>query len=451
MIKPATMTPTKTVRYAIYTRKSHEEGLDQAFNSLDAQRESCEAYIAAQRHEGWTPLPDRFDDGGYSGGTMDRPGLQRLIGDIQAGRVDCVVVYKIDRLSRSLLDSAKLLDTFSAHDVSFVSVTQQFNTATSGGRMMMNTLLTFAQFEREVIGERIRDKVAQAKRRGKHCGGTPILGYDIDSESRLVVNPQEAELVKTVFKRFIQLGSCLRVAKELNSQGHRTKSWTTKKGVLRQGHAWDKTQVHRILVSRTYIGEVTHKDQVYKGEHEAVVDRATWDRIHATLQTNGHQRATETRQKTPALLRGILRCGHCGTSMGVTFTSRHGRQYRYYLCGHAGKNGYDACPVPSVAAGEIEAAVVEQLRRVFRSPEVVARTHRTVQASAEGDQPSETEVATALRNIDPLWDSLFPAEQEHLVRLLVKQVDINPDGLVIQLRTEGLRSLVAELQDMPKD
>ena len=272
----------RKVRCAIYTRKSSEEGLELAFNSLDAQREACAAYIDSQRHEGWLALDDRYDDGGYSGGTLERPALQRLIRDIEAGRVDTVVCYKIDRLSRSLTDFAKLVDVFERNSVTFVSVTQSFCTTTSMGRLTLNILLSFAQFERELAGERIRDKFAASRRKGIFMGGHPPLGYDV-RDRKLVVNPAEAELVRLIFRRFLDLGSALLLIRELNAQGHRTKSWTTQAGTFREGRPFDKGTLYKILRNRTYLGEAVHKGKSYPGEHEPIVDRATWDRVHEVL------------------------------------------------------------------------------------------------------------------------------------------------------------------------
>jgi site-specific DNA recombinase len=277
---------TRRIRCAIYTRKSTDENLDNGFNSLDAQREAAEAYIASQRHEGWVALPNRYDDGGFSGSNMERPGLQRLLEDVGAGRIDCVVVYKVDRLSRSLLDFARIIEAFDRRGVSFVSVTQQFNTTTSMGRLTLNILLSFAQFEREIIGERIRDKVAATKRKGKYTGGVPVLGYGVDRVNhRLVINPQEADLVRHVFRRFIAAGSTTELAKELNAQGHTTKSWTSQKGQLRPGRPWNKGHVYRILNNLLYLGEVTHRGNRYPGEHEAIVPRDLWDKAHTILTT----------------------------------------------------------------------------------------------------------------------------------------------------------------------
>ena len=438
------------IRCAIYVRKSTDEGLDQDFNSLDAQRESAEAFIASQRAEGWIASPDRYDDGGFSGGSLERPALQRLLRDIEAGKIQCVVVYKIDRLSRSLLDFTRLVDVFDRHGVSFVSVTQQFSATTSMGRLTLNILLSFAQFEREIIGERIRDKVAAAKRKGKYTGGPAVLGYDVDHVNhRLLVNQSEAELVRHIFQRFIDLASPLNVAKELNSQGHTTKSWTLAAGEFRRGVPWNKSHVYRLLRNRLYIGEVTHKGKSYPGEHEAIVPKDLWEKAHAILAENYHARGNRTRSETPALLKGILRCGHCDKSMGITWSRKNGRQYRYYLCVSASKNGYATCPVRSIAAGTVERDVVDQLRSMLQSPEIIANTFRQAAALAPADSVcfTENDLRIALEQLDPLWESLFPAEQERIVRSLVERVVLYEDHLEVRLKRTGLMSLTAELTD----
>jgi site-specific DNA recombinase len=445
-------TSLRHVRCAIYTRKSTDENLDSEFNSLDAQREAAEAYVQSQRHEGWVALPTRYDDGGFSGGTMERPALRRLLDDVEAGRIDCVVVYKVDRLSRSLLDFTRIIETFDRCGVSFVSVTQQFNTTTSMGRLTLNMLLSFAQFEREVTAERIRDKVAATKRKGKYCGGPPVLGYSVDRErKRLVVDQEEAELVRHVFEQFVQMGSATELASELNAAGHRTKSWTTKTGQRRQGTAWNKGHIYRLLGNPLYIGEVSHRGNRYPGEHEAIVPRDLWDQAHAILDGNHRGRGATTRAKTPALLRGLLRCAHCDCAMGPTFSKRRGKLYRYYVCVHASKNGYDSCPTRSLSAREIEGAVISQLRAVLRAPELLAQTYREARAQADGQAVecqsfSERDVVDALGSLDPIWDHLFPDEQARIVQLLVKQVDVYPGRAELRIRAEGLDSLVAELR-----
>jgi site-specific DNA recombinase len=258
---------TNTIRCAIYTRKSTEEGLQQDFNSLDAQRESGEAYIQSQAHEGWSLAEDHYDDGGFTGGNMERPALARLMADIRAGKIDCVVVYKVDRLSRSLLDFAKMMETFERHRVAFVSVTQQFNTNTSMGRLMLNVLLSFAQFEREVIGERTRDKIAAARRKGKWSGGMPLLGYDVDPRThKLIVNEAEAQQVRAIFELYLEKQSLLSAAEELARRGWVTKRWTTHKGHLRGGQPFGKGRLHKLLTNVVYLGKIRYKSEIHQGE-----------------------------------------------------------------------------------------------------------------------------------------------------------------------------------------
>jgi len=358
-------TTTPAIRCAIYTRKSCEEGLELEFNSLDAQRESAESFIASQQHEGWVCLPEHYDDGGFSGGDMDRPALNRLLTDIEAGKVDCVVVYKVDRLSRSLLDFARIMETFDKNGVSFVSVTQQFNTTHSMGRLTLNILLSFAQFEREIIGERIRDKIAAQRRRGKWAGGVPVLGYDIDRSNaspKLVINAEEAIQVRRIFSLYLELGSLLPVVEEVARRGWCNKAWTTKKGLARGGRPFDKCSIYALLTNPIYIGKIKHKDEIYDGEHEPIIDTDVFEKVQATLQKNGRGRGNHLINKYGALLKGLLRCHACGQMMVHTFTSKGSKRYRYYTCGKAIKNGWKTCPTKSLPAAEIEAAVVDEIR-----------------------------------------------------------------------------------------
>lgn len=361
------------VRCAIYTRKSTEEGLDQEFNTLDAQRESGEAFIASQQHEGWTLVPDRYDDGGFTGGNMDRPAVQRLFADIEAGKVDCVVVYKVDRLSRSLLDFARMMEVFDRHKVSFVSVTQQFNTAASMGRLILNVLLSFAQFEREMISERTRDKIAATRRKGKWTGGMPLLGYDV-VDSKLVVKHDEAERVRQIFELYLERESLLSTAEELNRRGWSTKSWTTKRGIRRGGLPFGKTNLHLLLTNVTYVGKLRYKDEVHEGEHEGVVDAELFQRVHETLASQAPNRRGTSPAKNDALLTGLLRCSACDCAMVHTYTTQGNRRYRYYVCAHAQQKGWNACPSPSVSAVEIERFVVDEIRGIGRDPGLVAAT-----------------------------------------------------------------------------
>ena len=502
-----------SVRCAIYTRKSTDENLDNDFNSLDAQRESGEMYIRSQASEGWLALPDRYDDGAYSGATIERPALQRLLADVEAGRIDTIVVYKIDRFSRSLLDFTKLIERLEAHHVSLVSVTQQFNTTTSMGRLTLNILLSFAQFERELSAERIRDKLGAAKRRGKYVGGVPPIGYDADHEARrLIVNDQEAVLVRMIFRRYLQLGSVVALVNELNGQGHHTKAWTTREGRVRAGVNWRTGHIYKLLNNPLYVGRVRYRDQTYPGEHEAIVERSLWEEVQASLHTNRRVPVDPAPGSSPALLLGMVTCGHCHAGMTTTSTKRHDRTYRYYVCQHAKNAGYGACPVKTVGAGAVEDAVMAQLRKVFRAPEVIGETLRLVEARAadergrlerektgleeelgvvrasasrllqsqfdsgrgflqgelarldgererlesslgavtrelEGASSPVTarSIADALAALDPIWDNLFPGEQQRLVRLLVDGVVVHADHLEVTLRPGGLVSLVAEV------
>jgi site-specific DNA recombinase len=422
----------RKLRCAVYTRKSTEEGLDMEFNSLDAQREACEAYVASQKAEGWLLVPDRYDDGGFSGGTLERPALQRLIADIEAKRVDVVVVYKLDRLSRSLMDFAKLVEVFDRNSVTFVSVTQSFNTTTSMGRLTLNILLSFAQFEREVIGERIRDKFAASRKKGMWMGGFVPLGYDV-KDRKLVVNEAEAATVRTFFQRFLRIGSMTKLTVAFRSEGMRTKG----------GKPVDKGYLYRILNNRVYLGEAVHKGIAYPGEHAAIIDRSMWDRVHDIIGESPRKRAMRTRAQTPALLKGLI-FAPTGAAMTPAHTRKGGKLYRYYVSTDVLKRDADSSPIRRVPAGDIESAVVDQLRGLLRAPEIVVRTWRAARES--GKEIPEAEVREALERLDPLWDELFPAEQARIVQLLVERIDISPDGADIRLRTEGLTNLVADLR-----
>ncbi len=434
---PASAKPIRKLRCAVYTRKSTEEGLEMEFNSLDAQREACEAYIASQKAEGWVLYPESYDDGGFSGGTLDRPALKRLLADIEDGRIDVVVVYKIDRLSRSLMDFAKLVEVFDRGGVTFVSVTQSFNTTTSMGRLTLNILLSFAQFEREVIGERIRDKIAASRKRGMWMGGFVPLGYEV-RDRKLVINDAEAATVRMIFERFVEVGSATALARALAAEGVRT----------RRGRLVDKGFLYKLISNRVYIGDAVHKGTAYPGEHEPIITRALWDKVHGILRESPRVRAGRTRAATPALLKGLI-FGPTGCAMTPTHTRRGDKLYRYYVSQSVLKRGADACPVGRVPAAEIEGAVVDQLRGLLRAPEVIVGTWRS--ARPEFDGLSEAEVREALEGLDPLWDELFPAEQARIVQLLIERVDVGEGGVDIRLRVDGLARLVHELGGMADD
>ena len=376
------------VRCAIYTRKSTEEGLEQEFNSLDAQRESAEAFIRSQAGEGWTCLPDRYDDGGFTGGNMDRPALQRLMADVAAGKVDAAIVYKVDRLSRSLLDFARILEAFETHHVSFVSVTQQINSATSMGRLMLNVLLSFAQFEREIIAERTRDKVAATRRKGKWSGGRPMLGYDVDPRGqRLSVNAEEAEQVRAMFALFLEHESLPTVARELEARGWSNKRWRTRSGKESGGETFTRIGLRRLLTNVLYTGKVRYKDEVHDGEQPALVDPAVFRQAqHLLRRVDRSGGGPPARNRPGALLRGLLRCVPCGCAMTPAHSAKGVRRYRYYTCTRAQKRGWDACPSKSVPADEIERLVLERIRSVGRNPALLREL--LAQASADGQSRS---------------------------------------------------------------
>jgi len=421
----------RKARCAVYTRKSSEEGLDMDFNSLDAQRESCEAYIASQRAEGWFLVANRYDDGGFSGGTMERPALKRLLADVTTGRIDVIVVYKIDRLSRSMLDFLNLIEMFERHGVTFVSVTQSFNTKDAMGRMALNILITFAQFERELIGERIRDKVAASRKRGKWMGGWTPLGYEV-RDRKLIIHEADAQRVQHIFRRFVQLKSATRPARELVAAGERN----------RYGHFLDKGVLYKLLNNRVYIGEAVHKGTSYPGEHEPIIDRELWDQVHAILKESPRKRANNARAQSPALLRGLL-FGPDGAAMSPTHTRKSGRLYRYYTNQTAMKRGGSDCPVRQVPAGEIERIAIDQLRLLLRTPEIIIQTWRA--ARKQYKDISESEVREALLRFEELWNELFPAEQARIVELLIKRVDVGTEMLEITLNVQGLTSLTGEM------
>lgn len=429
---PAPQVKKPKVRCAVYTRKSSEEGLEMEFNSLDAQREACEAYIASQKPEGWILVRDRYDDGGVSGGTLERPALRRLLLDVENGLVDVVVVYKIDRLSRSLMDFAKLVDIFEANQVTFVSVTQSFNTTTSMGRLTLNILLSFAQFEREVIGERIRDKFAASRRKGMWMGGHPPLGYEVRAR-KLIVDEAAAAAVLDIFERFAKLGSATKLAAVLKAEGVTN----------RNGRPLDKGFLYRLLNNRVYLGQAVHKGVSYPGEHEAIVPRPLWDRVHEILRESPRVRAGRSRARTPALLKGLL-FGPTGDAMSPTHTRRRGKLYRYYVSQAVLKQGREACPVRRVSASEIEAAVLGQLRRFLTSPEIIVATWRAARQEIAGLR--EQDVRECLLQFEALWDELFPAEQARVVQLVVDRIELSPQGVDLSLRLDGFSSLVSELR-----
>ncbi len=430
-MKDLSAKPARRLRCAIYTRKSSEEGLEQEFNSLHAQREACEAYIASQKSEGWALVRDQYDDGGISGGTLERTGLQQLLADIEHGLVDVVVVYKIDRLSRSLMDFSKLIEVFDRNGVTFVSVTQSFNTTTSMGRLTLNILLSFAQFEREVTAERIRDKVKASRMKGMWMGGYVPLGYDV-RDRKLVVNADEAAKVRKVFERFVDVGSATVLARELRREGFRNKRSTL----------IDKGYLYRLLTNRVYRGEAVHKGTAYPGEHGAIIDARLWEQVHEILGESPRKRADKSRAQTPALLKGLLFTA-TGAAMTPSSTKKGTRRYRYYVSMDLLKTRdtlEDDIP-RRLSAGTVEAAVIAEIHRVLRAPETTA----SVIAALSRADVTEADAVAALQQFPQLWEQLFPAEQARIIQLLVQRVTITAEGLVIDLRTDGIIGVMRDL------
>lgn len=373
----------KPVRCAIYTRKSTEENLQLDYNTLDAQRDSCEAYIKSQQSLGWVCLPEHYDDGGYTGGNMDRPAFQQLMSDVESGKIDCIAIYKIDRLSRSLMDFAKIMEALERNKVSLVSVTQQFNTTTSMGRLTLNILLSFAHFEREIISERTRDKMAASRRKGKWTGGHQLLGYDLKHESGgncLQVNPKEASQVQEIFKTYLETGSMIETARFLRENGITNKRYHTKDGTLRGGTHFDKATLHKLLTNVTYLGKVTYRDQIYDGEHKAIIDTDTFNQVQGMLKRNQRSGGKYSANKYNALLKGLVRCKHCGCAMIHHYVSKPNKRYRYYVCLKAQKEGWDTCPSPSLPAPELERFIVDQIKVIGRDPTVLQDCIETAQA-----------------------------------------------------------------------
>ena len=379
------------IRCGIYTRKSTEEGLEQAFNTLDAQRDAGEAFINSQRQEGWIALPQKYDDGGYTGANMDRPALKRLLSDVQSGVVNCVVVYKVDRLTRSLLDFSRIIEILDANNATFVSVTQQFNTTSSLGRLTLNILLSFAQFEREMISERTHDKMAAARRRGKWVGGNPVLGYDVVPQGgALAVNQEEAQRVREIFALYLELGSLIPVVEELDRRAWRMKEWTTREGRKAGGKPIAKNTLYNLLTNMIYIGKVNYGGQVYEGEHDGIVDDEVWNQVQTTLSRNGRRGGRNIGNKHGALLKGLVRCATCDVGMIHTYAKKGNRAYRYYVCVKAHQRGWAQCETRCVSAPALESAVLEQLRGVGRNPTVLRNVLQQIDGHRQRDAAAAT-------------------------------------------------------------
>jgi DNA invertase Pin-like site-specific DNA recombinase len=423
------------VRCAIYTRKSSEEGLEQEFNSLDAQRIAAEKYIQSQAGKGWVILPQHYDDGGFSGGNMDRPALQELLKDIELRKIDCVVTYKLDRLSRSLLDFATIMNVFDSNDVIFDTVTESFSSANSSGRLMLNMLLSFAQYERELTGERIRDKFLESKKKGMWMGGYPMLGYDI-KDRKLLINEEEAKVVKFIYDRFIETESCTLIADELNRKGVRSKSRSHTNGRNKGEKLYDKKAIRRILENQYYRGYVTHKCEIYKGQHEAIIDEEKCLKVQEIFVKNKNTK--HQKKSSPYPLKGLLKCGSCGATMSPTACNNHGLKYRYYTCSNHIRFKNCKSAVKNIPAEGIENKVMEEVLLKLKSPEVMLKIHEL----ARENTVDEAQLQLSLRNLSETWKYLYPQEQSRIMKMLVNSIELHENGLNIQMNMDGFNSLL---------
>jgi len=438
MKKPGTATRRNgTVRCAIYTRKSSEEGLEQEFNSLQAQREACEAFINSQRHEGWVCLRTAYDDGGFSGATMARPALQQLLAHLTAGRVDTVVVYKIDRLTRSLADFAKIVETLDARGASFVSVTQQFNTTTSMGRLTLNVLLSFAQFEREVIGERIRDKIAASKRKGMWMGGVPPLGYRAQ-DGKLVIVDSEADIVRFIFCRYAELGSVRLLKDELEARSIQSKLRTSASGRISGGKPFARGALYLMLQNRIYRGEVVHNRQSYLGEHTPIIDRPLWDAVQTQLAGNTAQRNDDGKTRQPSLLAGML-FDRDGNRMTPSHAVKKGTRYRYYVSSSliTKDRTHDAAGL-RIPAAEIEQLVSSRVQRWLVDPGNIYKSTAARLAEASMQQRLVARAA----DIGKRWPGLPVARKRAVLIALIERIEVRVDQIDIRFRPARLGALL---------
>jgi site-specific DNA recombinase len=424
-------------RCAIYTRKSSEEGLDKEFNSLDAQREAGKNKILSQRHEGWELINEHYDDGGISGGTMERPALQRMIDDIKSGKIDIVLVYKIDRLSRSMLDFLGMIKFFDEYNVSFVSVTQDLNTDTAMGRLVLNVLQSFAQFEREIASERIKDKIALSKQRGMWMGGAIPLGYDAN-EGKLIVNESEVEIIKFIFDSFIRTSSATQVTRMTKAMGYKSKARRSKRGNYYPARDFTKSSLYQILNNKLYLGKIEHKEkgEVYDGQHDAIISTETFNQVQAILNTNVKYRQRKSKNDRPYLLKGLLKDPK-GYSLTPTYSKKKDKIYRYYVSTHAIKTSYDNCPLKTINAQFLEDIILDQAKRALTNVEWVQRMQ-----SRNDNAVTLPDIRKSLKNFDMMWAELFPAEQARIIQLVIDHIVVHPDKIIITFHPSGMLSVL---------
>lgn len=425
------------VRCAIYTRKSVEEGLEQEFNSLDAQRLACEAYISARRMDGWVILPEHYDDGGYSGGTLNRPAFKRLMEDVRAGKIDMIICYKIDRLSRSLADYTLVFREFEEHHVSFACVTQEFNTSTSMGRMVVNLLMTFAQFEREMTSERVRDKMAATRKRGIWVGGKVPYGYR-RVDKKFVVEPEAAAVIRKIFTWYLELGTPKLVVRKLNEAGHLFNA--------EKGQPWNTAKVATALRNCVYVGRIPLKGDSFIGVHEAIVDQDLWGRVQARLEAVKRSAPIVRNERVPALLTGLLRCGHCLDALSYTWTgkAKSGRKYAYYTCRKDMRRGQSLCPVKAVPAQIVEPLVEAEMIRFLKTPTMLRKM-------AEIRRCSPYECRRLLDDPESFWSSYTPVMKRDLFRSVIQRITVYQTSIDIIFKTQGSPCLAEEFKNEHHD
>lgn len=419
------------VRCAIYTRKSTEEGLDQEFNSLDAQREACEAYIQSQKGLGWRVIAKRYDDGGISGGTLDRPSLKSLLADVEAGKIDLIVVYKVDRLTRSLTDFSKIIETLDAKEISFVSVTQQFNTANSMGRLTLNMLLSFAQFEREVTAERIRDKIAASKRKGMWMGGLPPLGYDVH-DKKLVVNVSEAEIVRQIFDLYLELKSVRKLKAEVDQQGYKTKR-RFRNDKATGGKAFTRGHLYYLLRNPLYVGEISHKGEVFPGQHEAILKRETWNNSQALLSEQAPQRISNSNIDHRCMLTGLV-FDETGDRLCPTYAKKDGRSHPYYISKRLTQSAKDQVGGWRLPARALEEAITSAVSNVLKDEKQWIKLLINIDLTTDNYRNVRTEIASMQSKLT----SGCRDEVREVVNRIIHRIKIEPGKASIVFAKESL-------------
>jgi len=424
--------PPSKKRCAIYTRKSSDEGLEQSFNSLDAQREACESYIKSQQHEGWVPLQTQYNDGGFSGGNTERPALQSLIYDIKTGKIDVVVVYKVDRLSRSLPDFVKIIDLFDKHEVSFVSVTQQFNTSSSMGRLTLNVLLSFAQFEREVTSERIRDKIAASKQRGMWMGGVVPLGYDV-IDKKLVVNNAEAKTVRHIYKRYVKLVTVRKLKEELDAEGYISKR-RDKDQCRGGGKPFGRGALYALLKNPLYIGKVAHQGNIFDGQHAAILEKSIWDTAQNLLTENRQNNQSRNSVKDPSLFAGLIYDDN-DNPMSPTHTKKDNRRYRYYVSQAVLQyREADAGSVLRISAKVIEDSVIKRLMQYLQTPRELLEVFGHHNLSAK----NQTTIIKNTKIFVNSWKDLTPSKKIDHLKNIIQKIQVGCEGINITLSHTGV-------------